>query len=368
MAAGVQAVLREHGYRAGRFTVGYQSCDDSTVQSGSFDWARCLANARAYAADPQVIGVVGTYNSGCASVEIPILDRAPNGPLALVSPSNTSGGLTVSSLTDTPDYVLYPAKVRNYARVLAPEQIQYAADAVLVRQLGASRVAVLDDGDPYAAQTGRWFSYTASRLRLHITRIRWNPNHPRLARLATQIRAAGANAVFVAAAGLPTAAAAVASLKAKLDPKTPIVLTDWFLPLPLLRQLAHGNLDGIYLSTPGAPNATLPPQGQRLIATLGNKLSYTAAYGAGAAQLLLDAISHSNGTRASVTAHRLTTHLHHGVLGDLAINHHGDPTTAPVTILRLHQRGHNNLGATDYSGAIVDRVIRPPPTVIAQSR
>jgi ABC-type branched-subunit amino acid transport system substrate-binding protein len=153
-----------------------------------------------------------------------------------------------------------------------------------------------------------------------------------------------------------------------LKPKTPIVLTDWFLPLALFRQLAHGNLDGVYVSTPGAPNADLPPPGRRLVDKLGSKLSYTAAYGAAAAQVLLTAISRSNGTRAAVTARLLETHLQHGVLGDLTINHHGDPTTAPVTILRLRQGAHNNLGAIDYDGAIVDRVITPPPRIVAQSR
>jgi ABC-type branched-subunit amino acid transport system substrate-binding protein len=227
---------------------------------------------------------------------------------------------------------------------------------------------VLDDGDLDAAQTDRWFGYAATRLRLHLTRIRWSPSHPRIARLVRQIRAAGSNAVFVAAAGLPSAAPAVALLKAKLEPKTPIVLTDWFLPLPVFRQLAHGSLDGVYVSTPGVPNATLPPPGRRLVAGLRNKLSYTAAYGAGAAQLLLAAIAHSNGTRASVTAHLFTTHIRNGVLGDLTINRHGDPTTAPVTILRLRHGAHNNLGAIDYDGAVVDRVITPPPTMIAQSQ
>jgi branched-chain amino acid transport system substrate-binding protein len=366
MAAGVQAVIREHGYRAGDFTVGYQSCDDSTTQSGSFDWARCVANARAYATDPQVIGVVGTYNSGCASVEIPVLDSAPKGPLALVSPSNTIGGLTIPSLTNTPGYVLYPNTVRNYARVLAPEQIQYAADAVLTKELGASRVAVLDDGDPYAAQTDRWFSYAATRLRLHVIRIRWDPNQPRTVRLARRIQAAGASAVFLAATGLPSAARVVASLKTMLKPRMPIILTDWFLPLPLFQQLAHGNLDGVYVSTPGLPNANLPAAGRRLVAALHNNISYTAAYGAGAAELLLAAISRSSGTRASVSARLLMTHLHDGVLGDLAIDRHGDPTTAPVTILRLRKGAHNTLGAIDYSGAVVDRVISPSPSVIAR--
>src|SRR5262249_55430401 len=117
MAAAVEQLIRERGFRAGRYTIGYQSCNDSTSQSGAFDRARCVSNARACAADPEVIGVVGTYNSACAQTEIPILDRARNGPVALVSPSNTDGSLTISALTSTPGYVLYPSGVRNYARV-----------------------------------------------------------------------------------------------------------------------------------------------------------------------------------------------------------------------------------------------------------
>jgi hypothetical protein len=152
-----------------------------------------------------------------------------------------------------------------------------------------------------------------------------------------------------------------------LPAKTPIVLTDWFIPFPLFRQLAHGNVDGVYVSTSGAPNALLPPPGRRLVATLGNRLSYTAAYGAGAAELLLAAIARSNGTRASVTARLFDTPIRGGVLGDLAIDDHGDPTTAPVTILRLRTGAHSGLGAIDYDGAVVDRVISPPPDVIARS-
>ena len=78
-------------------------------------------------------------------------------------------------------------------------------------------------------------------------------------------------------------------------------------------------------------------------------------------------MAHSDGTRASVTARLLKTHLQGGVLGDLAINDNGDPTTAPVTILRLRNGAPNELGAIDYDGAVVDRVISPPPNVIAQS-
>jgi branched-chain amino acid transport system substrate-binding protein len=36
-----------------------------------------------------LIGVIGTFNSGCAAIEIPVLNQAPGGGLLLLSPANT---------------------------------------------------------------------------------------------------------------------------------------------------------------------------------------------------------------------------------------------------------------------------------------
>jgi len=52
--------FKQAGFKAGKYTVGYQSCDDSTAQAGAWDSAKCASNARAYAGDSSVIGVVGT--------------------------------------------------------------------------------------------------------------------------------------------------------------------------------------------------------------------------------------------------------------------------------------------------------------------
>ena len=50
MAQAITFVLRERDFRAGRFRVAYQSCDDSVARTGLFDEAKCAANARAYGA------------------------------------------------------------------------------------------------------------------------------------------------------------------------------------------------------------------------------------------------------------------------------------------------------------------------------
>ena len=87
-------VLRRHGFRAGSYAVGYHSCDDATAQADWFSDVKCMANARAYAAAEQVVAVIGPYNSLCAQWELPITNRAPSGPVPVISPSNTYAGLT----------------------------------------------------------------------------------------------------------------------------------------------------------------------------------------------------------------------------------------------------------------------------------
>src|SRR5262249_41249832 len=75
MVKAIQFELKQKGFKAGNYTIGYQSCDDSTAQAGKWDSGKCSANANAYAANKSVIGVIGTFNSGCAEIEIPILNR-----------------------------------------------------------------------------------------------------------------------------------------------------------------------------------------------------------------------------------------------------------------------------------------------------
>ena len=103
--------LAQKGYKAGTLKIGYQSCDDSTAQTGGWDTAKCATNAHLYASNRSVIGVVGTFNSGCAKIEVPILNRA--GPLPMVSPANTNPGLTKHWEAGEPQKY-YPTGVRNY--------------------------------------------------------------------------------------------------------------------------------------------------------------------------------------------------------------------------------------------------------------
>ena len=123
--------LKQAGFKAGDYKVGFQSCDDATAQAGKWDSGKCSENANAYAANDKVIGIIGTFNSGCAGIIIPVVNQAPDGGIAMLSPANTYVCLTQGGpgcdKTEPDKY--YPSGTRNYARVVANDGYQGAADA-----------------------------------------------------------------------------------------------------------------------------------------------------------------------------------------------------------------------------------------------
>ena len=153
MTDAIRLVFEQHGFMAGKYAVGYQSCDASTAQSDTFEFRKCAANANAYARAKRLVAVIGPYNSQCATVEMPILNRAPGGPLAEISPSNSYPGLTrpVSlpakwgGSRNEPN-TFYPTGVRHYVRLAANDDFEGVADAILAKRLGLSSAYLLDDG------------------------------------------------------------------------------------------------------------------------------------------------------------------------------------------------------------------------------
>ena len=92
---GHQAAARSKiGNKAGTYSVGLKEYDDSTAAKGAWDDATCTANANAHVTNKAEVAVMGTYNSGCAKLEVPILNQDPSGPMLMISHANTNPGLT----------------------------------------------------------------------------------------------------------------------------------------------------------------------------------------------------------------------------------------------------------------------------------
>jgi ABC-type branched-subunit amino acid transport system substrate-binding protein len=98
----------------------------------------------------------------------------------------------------------------------------------------------------------------------------------------------------------------------------------------------------MYVANYGIPNAKLPPAGRRLLAAAGrpkDEPDVSFAYGAQAAEILLDAIARSDGTRASVTRELRATRVEDGILGDIRFDDNGDLVEGPFTIYRFTRKG-----------------------------
>ena len=94
---------------------------DRCVGSGEVLVERARVRGRA-----ELVGVLGTFNSGCAKLIVPILNRAPGGAVAMLSSANTNVGLTHNAPWNSPGEprIYYPTGVRNYARVAASDDYQ----------------------------------------------------------------------------------------------------------------------------------------------------------------------------------------------------------------------------------------------------
>ena len=128
---GIRYLLEQQDWKAGDLGIAYQSCDDATAQAGKWDSGKCSTNAQAYASNEKVVAVIGTFNSGCAAIEIPVLNQAPGGGVAMMSPANTYVCLTEGGpgCDDTEPDKYYPTGTRNYARVVAhPDRADRCGD------------------------------------------------------------------------------------------------------------------------------------------------------------------------------------------------------------------------------------------------
>ncbi len=351
---------------ASTYRVGYQVCDDSTARAGGWDFAQCQTNGRNYAANASVVGIIGTFNSGCARIILPLVNAAAGGAILMISPANTYLGLTRRGPGREPGdpAPYYPTGVRNYLRLTPADTFQGAAHAQWTRRLGKRRVYVLADGDAYGNGLGADYIYAARRLGLVIVGNRtWNRNAPNYRALAQRIKASRAGVVFVGGIIDNNGGKLLRDLRAVLGPKVILQAADGFTPVDSVQELAGASGNGLYISIGGPAFDRLPARGNAFItafdATTTSEFDVYAVYAAQATETLLDAIGRSNGTRASVLTNLFATNTPDGLIGSVAFDANGDLTRPLVTMYRA-VRVQGRLRARSVAVVRVSRKVRAP--------
>jgi len=359
MTRAVQFVLKAHNWKAGKYSLAYQSCDDATAQAGKWDSGKCSANANAYAQNSSVVGVIGTFNSGCAEIIVPVLNRASNGPIAMVSPANTYVGLThpgPGTAAGEPGKY-YPTGKRNYARVVAADDYQGAADALLAQSFKLKKVFILNDKEAYGQGVATNFKNAATKLGIKIAGFTaWDGKASSYEALAVKIKASGAQGVFLGGLVCENGGKLIKDIAAGA-PGVKIMAPDGFTPVSATVQGAGTASEGMTVSVAGLPNAALKGAGKAFVAAF-TKADHRppdpySVYAAQAAEVMIQAIAQSNGSRSDVTKQLFKVNLKGSILGNVSFNANGDVTANPVTIYKV--KGGKS---TTY------KVIVPPKSIV----
>jgi branched-chain amino acid transport system substrate-binding protein len=341
MTRAIKFIFQQHNWKAGKYTLAYQSCDDATAQAGKWDSGKASANANAYAQDSSVAGVIGTFNSGAAEIIVPVLNRAPNGPLAMISPANTYVGLThggPGTAAGEPGKY-YPTGKRNYARVVAADDFQGAADAILAKSLGVKKVFILNDKEAYGLGVATNFKNAALKLGLKVAGFTaWDGKASSYEALAVKVKASGAQGVFVGGLVCENGGKLIKDLAAGA-PKAKIMLPDGFTPISAVVQGAGRAAEGATVSVAGLPNSALKGAGATFVKDFtkadGRPPDPYSVYAAQAAAAMVAAIAASNGTRSDITKKVFALNLKNTILGTMKFNANGDVTANPVTIYKI---------------------------------
>lgn len=335
----IRLVLEGANWQAGGVKVGFQACDDSSAKTGLWTVAQCQANANAYAADPSVLAVVGTYNSGCAEAMIPILSNAPGGGVAMVSPGNTLICLTQSSPSCPQGQPgsLYPG-VRNYARVVPNDAYQGAGLASFAKKHGVKRAFVLYAGkDPTSLGQAKAFRGAARKLGVKLVGFKaWNPKAKNYRGLMGSVAKTMPDGVLLAGLTEENGGRLIKDKVSVLGSNTKVKLLapDGFAQQSTI-DLAGKASKGMFASVPGQVPQNLTGVGKKLVAELEIELNgpveLYAPYAGQAAEVVLNGIGSGKDRAGTIAAVRATS-VHNSITGSFDILPSGDPSVGPITV------------------------------------
>jgi branched-chain amino acid transport system substrate-binding protein len=345
----IKLLLKQMDNMAGEFSVGFREYDNSTAAKGSWDDAQCAKNAQAHVAAKDEVGVMGTYNSGCAKIIVPVLNQDPEGPMVMISNANTNPGLTKAWDAGEPEKY-YPTGARNYYRVVTTDDNQGNAAAEFAQSIGVKRVYVLNDRQTYGIGVARSFTSAAKALGLTVLSdgdagTGWDDKAPNYEALFTKIKATKPDMVYVGGIFDLNGGQLVKDKVKYLgdNSKVKFMMPDGFTGYPDF--LALPEAAGAYLSFTGLSIDQFPKGGAAekfqadYLAEYGEApTSSFSVYGAAAAQVLLKAIAASDGTRKGVfeAMKGIVVPAEESVVGtELRFDENGDIVSRDITILNV---------------------------------
>lgn len=192
----IKLAIEKRGGVVDGWKINYVDQDDSTAEAGKWTPEKETDNATKAVADPNLVAYIGTFNSGAAKLSIPILCKAG---IPMVSPANTYPGLTKPGKgePDEPGKYYPDGCKHNYFRVVPADDLQGKVAADWAKELGATKVYVLDDTEIYGKGVADVFEATAKAIGLTVLGHDAAPGKSTdYKALAAKIKAAGPDLIY----------------------------------------------------------------------------------------------------------------------------------------------------------------------------
>jgi branched-chain amino acid transport system substrate-binding protein len=334
---GIKLALSQASGKAGKFTVSYQSLDDSTATSAATtcDVNQSQANARKAATDQKAVYYIGEFNSGCSKVTIPILNQDG---LPQVSPANTYVGLTTSDPGSAPGepQKYYPTGKRTYLRLVPRDTIQGEAGLLAMKQSGCKRIAVANDKTAYGAGLATQIGIHKGTYGLTVTgNTALDPTAPNFRAYASTLKSQGVTCVYTGFN--PTGEVELIKDIEAANPNTKIFGGDGICSSAISNPKMHGipaSLDPLFHCTVATLDLLAYPGGRTFLAAYKAKYKVSnpdpyAIYGYEAMKLGLDTITglgSKGNSKSAVLAALFAIKARHSVLGTYGFDANGDTT------------------------------------------
>ena len=192
----IKLAIEKRGGVIDGWKINYVDQDDSTAEAGKWTPEKETDNATKAVADPNLVAYIGTFNSGAAKLSIPILCKAG---ISMVSPSNTYPGLTKPGKgeADEPGKYYPDGCKRSYFRVVPADDLQGKVAADWAKELGATKVYVLDDTEIYGKGVADVFNASAKANGMTVLAQDAAPGKSTdYKALAAKIKAAGPDLIY----------------------------------------------------------------------------------------------------------------------------------------------------------------------------
>lgn len=341
MVNAIEMAVDERGGEVAGMEVEYESRDDATAQSGQWDEAKCIQNAREAARDEEIVGWIGPFNSGCAALQIPILNEAG---LVMISPSNTYVGLTQEGGDPSEPEQYYPTGERNYARVIPADDKQGRLGAVLMKEEDVETVFILDDRETYGESLADQVERSAGKLGIEVVgREGIDGSAGDYRGLMSRIAETEPDAIYFGGLVENNAGQLVRDkVEAGMSNEEVLfVASDGVLADGYIRK-GDDAAEGTYVTFSGIPPERLGEKGRDFVARYGERygreLTVYSAYAYEAANVMLDAVERAaeeaGGVpdRAAVREEVFATSDYDGVLGSWGFDENGDTTLSRLAV------------------------------------